>query len=32
MEAGFDDNKEILAAIEVLNNPTQYKSILEGKK
>jgi len=31
IEASFDDNGEIKAAIEVLNNPERYKKILSGK-
>lgn len=30
-EVAFDDDKDITAAIEILNNPTKYKALLEGK-
>ena len=31
LEASFDDNGEILSAVEVLNNPSKYKRILEDQ-
>jgi carboxyl-terminal processing protease len=30
IEAGFDDDKDLMKAIEVLNNPVQYAKILGG--
>jgi carboxyl-terminal processing protease len=32
IEATFDDDAEIKAAVEVLNDPTRYRNILSGKK
>ncbi|WP_051203371.1 S41 family peptidase [Hugenholtzia roseola] len=32
IEATFDDDVEIKAAVEVLNDPTRYQNILNGKK
>lgn len=32
MESSFDDNKTILEAIQVLNDPVKYQSLLKGNK
>lgn len=32
LEAGFDDDVDILKAVQLLNNPVEYASILKGKK
>lgn len=32
VEATFDDDKNILAAVEILNNPSQYQTILSAKR
>lgn len=32
LEAGFDDDVDILKAVQLLNNPVEYAAILKGKK